>query len=346
MKKKLVTAIKILIAYILIPLTCVGIYIYVSENHKLDELYAKKNYLSEDSLTMFWHIPNMNKHFDFEEYAPGGYIKRTNNLGFVKNRNTEVSKDSLIRIIITGDSHTDGVLPDNETFPNLMEDSLNLNLNLKANPTYELLNAGMGNFTFKNYYGVLKKFLYLKPDIFIINVYTGNDFIENIFYEKRNLRFFNTLKTFWARLKWKYFDKYMNNSQSLAQAVYFKVYPEKISESISLSNAYVDSMASICKANNIRFYVSFLPTAVDVEDRHVQNILSKDKYTMKDILVAQDIKQSLINRFKQTGIATIDLLPEMKKKSAEGLYYKTDDHINPAGHRAVARILTDSVFNK
>ena len=352
MKKKIVTVLKILIAYILLPITGVCIYIFVSENHKLDELYAKKDYLSKDSLTMFWHVANMNKHFDFEEYSPEGFNKRTNNLGFVKNRNTKIDKDSLVRVIITGDSHTDGVLPDDKTFPNIMEDSLNLNLNLNLNLSlnlsskYEFLNAGMGNFTFKNYFGVLKKFLYLKPDIFIVNVYTGNDFIENIFYENKNGEFFNTLKTFWARLKWKYFEKYMNNSQSLAQAVYFKTYPERINESIELTSVYVDSMASLCKKNNIRFYISFLPTSVDVENRYLDNIISKGKYSLQDIFVAQDIKQRLISQFSQKDITSIDLLPEMKKHNADSLYYKTDDHINAAGHIAVARILLDSIFRK
>lgn len=339
MKKKFLTAIKILTAYILIPVTSVCIYIYVSENHKLDELYVKTNYLSKDSLTMFWHISNMNKHFDFSEYAPGGFDKRTNNLGFVKNRNTTINKDSLVRVIITGDSHTDGVLPDDKTFPNLMEDSLNLH-----SPKYEFLNAGMGNFTFKNYFGVLKKFLYLKPDVFIVNVYTGNDFIENIFYEKRNGDFLNTLKTFWARLKWKYFDKYMNNSQSLAQAVYFQTYPQRIDETIMLSSGYIDSMVGLCKRNNIRFYISFLPTAVDVENRYVDNILSKGKYFLKDIFVAQEIKEKLTTAFNKQSLKSIDLLPEMQKHKGDSLYYKSDDHINAAGHRIVCKILIDSIF--
>jgi hypothetical protein len=82
-----------------------------------------------------------------------------------------------LRILVTGDSHTDGVCNNSESFTNLLEAELSA-----AHPgeAIEALNAGKGAYSFYNYLGVLERLLPLRPDVFVVAVYGGNDFVESL----------------------------------------------------------------------------------------------------------------------------------------------------------------------
>ena len=130
-----------------------------SENHK--------TYLQKDSLALFIHKPSIKI---YENWGTKNQKltnkQRTNNLGFREDENTFAKKNNEYRILVTGDSHTDGSVKENDsTFINVLEEKLNNN----CNSTYfNCLNGGTAYYTFRNYYGFLKKYLYLKPDVFII----------------------------------------------------------------------------------------------------------------------------------------------------------------------------------
>ena len=56
-------------------------------------------------------------------------------------------------------------------FRNLLNQSLH-------DTHYQVINNGVGFYCPLNYLGVIKKYLYLAPDIYIVIVYGGNDFIK------------------------------------------------------------------------------------------------------------------------------------------------------------------------
>src|SRR5262245_26748556 len=68
--------------------------------------------------------PDDDRTFDFPEY-PGGKIRfRTNNMGFREDEPTTVEHDTY-RILVSGDSHTEGVCANSESLANVLERLLN-----------------------------------------------------------------------------------------------------------------------------------------------------------------------------------------------------------------------------
>jgi hypothetical protein len=105
------------------------------------------------------------RNFKWAEHYDGIINMKTNNLGFRRDTDTFPDKVRKIRILVTGDSHIDGVLNNSEsccaTLENLLNQSYNDNI-------YEVINGGVGYYFPRNYLGIINKYLYLSPDIFIV----------------------------------------------------------------------------------------------------------------------------------------------------------------------------------
>ena len=98
----------------------------------------------------------------------------TNNLGFREDEDTQENKPAnTIRVLVTGDSHIDGVVYNSESFPNLLESRLNADY---GSERFEVINGGVGYYGPQHYLGFLRKYAFLRPDMFIVVVYSGNDF--------------------------------------------------------------------------------------------------------------------------------------------------------------------------
>ena len=96
--------------------------------------------------------PNLRGHQSFQEHQAGGFPVVTNNLGLREDADTDVAKAGL-RILVTGDSHTDGMCANSESFPNRLEALL---AERRPGEVVEVLNAGRGGFSFHNYLGLYR----------------------------------------------------------------------------------------------------------------------------------------------------------------------------------------------
>ena len=52
-----------------------------------------------------------------------------------------------------------------------------LNLSSKK-PTCEVINGGTGYYGPHNYSGFLQRFMFLRPNLYVVVFYTGNNFLE------------------------------------------------------------------------------------------------------------------------------------------------------------------------
>ena len=144
------------------------------------------NYYQADSLAGHFHKPNVTRDIKWPEHPLGKIVMKTNNMGFRCDESTGIKKpEGTIRILITGDSHTDGVIYNSESVAARLEELLK-----KQQPgkDFEALNAGNGYFGPQNFLGVYRKFSSLESDIFIVIIYTGNDFLDGIRIESENGR--------------------------------------------------------------------------------------------------------------------------------------------------------------
>jgi len=311
---------------------------------KLNPHYPKasKGYLMPDDVAGFLHKPLVKREFQWREHPTGKIESKTNNLGFKEDENTKVKKSrNTIRVLVTGDSHTDGVIYNFESFPNQLEKMYNAK-NYKVN--FEFINGGTGFYGPQNYLGVLKRFLHLKPDIFIVTLYTGNDFLDAIKIESVN----NRLKI--PERPANYFKDLLEvrekapglPAQFVNQIKFFKLFPQLKDTALLITKNAFFRIKQICYQNSIYLFVIILPAKMDVEAQSDIERLRAAKKILKisneDLWLNQKLGQALSNWFSEQKIQSIDLFNNFSAYNQE-LYWKNDFHLNHNGHRAIAEII-------
>jgi hypothetical protein len=124
------------------------------------------------------HSPNADLRVRLAEHADGQFRFRTNNLGLRRDASTLVEKPpGLTRVLVLGDSHTDGFVENGETFSMLLE-SLLTQADGSQNPI-EVLDAGVAGYSpAEQYLWYEQNGVRLRPDLVISVFYVGNDALD------------------------------------------------------------------------------------------------------------------------------------------------------------------------
>lgn len=308
-------------------------------------LKREHKYYIYDYVAGHLHREHAKRVYNWDEYTKGAIVLQTNNLGFREDNDTSEHKSKgIVRILVTGDSHIDGVVNNTESFANRLEFRLNRGL---TTPGYECINGGVGHFGPQNYSGFLKRFLYLKPDVFFVVIYTGNDFIDAICIEE-----------FHQRLKTKkrpdgYLEKLTaankiidgNLAQAINQVYFFKAHPHLKDKALEITKTHLEIITKMCKDNNIKLIVALLPTKTDVEpNTDAERIKAANEIlqlTDTDLAVNRHLAISLAAWLEMKKINYIDLYEHMKNKDRT-LFWKKDHHLNTDGHELMADIIYSS----
>lgn len=324
-------------------------FIGVNRIHNFFELTGEdhKHYLKKDSLAMFVHLPEIKIYDNWG--TPQQKLtteRRTNNLGFREDDNITEKKDNEYRILITGDSHTDGVLKKNaQSFVNIWE----YELNKKDTTTYyNCINGGTAYYTFRNYAGFLKKYLYLKPDVFLINIFVGNDFRETVMFEDNRNNVSNVFKNIFVRTRRTFYSKEKKSipfTQGVEQLLYYELFPSEKEKSLQIAKKYMLEIKALCKKNNIKLIVTLLPSKIDSKENFKSKIKTLFTLNHKDINANEHLKKKFSNWLNSQGIANYDLIPPLKAET-EKVYWDEDLHINPKGHQVIADFLFKSIVFK
>ena len=301
-----------------------------------DFLTREPDYYVPDALAGHVHKPYAKREYAWAEHEKGRVVFRTNNLGFREDEDTEVARpERTVRVLVTGDSHTDGVVYNMESFPNLLEQKLN---STPGALRFEVINGGTGYYTFQNYAGFLRKYLDLKPDYFIVTVYTGNDFMEAVAAAAKAGQFAPPNTPFWYRLKLRLAPAPLV-SQALNQIIYFKASPQMKGEALEIARRQLKEISETCLQNNVRLVVVFLPSKLDVEDRsRLREVKNSFGLTEAEANVSQDLKGSLIDWLERQDVKYLDMAAYMSGKS-DALFWEKDYHLNVRGHKLVSDAL-------
>jgi hypothetical protein len=123
------------------------------------------------------HAPSVREHVALAARADGGFEFRTNELGLRRDVATVIPKPrGLRRVLVLGDSHTDGYVANAESFSTWLEASLQRAL---ATAAVEVLNAGVSGYSpvqeeaWYETYGAS-----LAPDVVVLVLYAGNDVMD------------------------------------------------------------------------------------------------------------------------------------------------------------------------
>ena len=310
----------------------------------LSEIQGHSDYLIPDSMAGHIHKPHAVRKREWKEHPNGSIKLVVNNLGFRKDVDTATEKNSrTYRILVTGDSHIDGVVNNSESFPNRLEVLLNSS---HQRSSFEVLNGGTGFYGPHNYAGFLRKFLYLKPDMFIVVLYTGNDFIDGIRTAeiRHEVRIPERPERYARQLQ----DANSQNSgvvsQALNQAYFLKFYPEFQATAVDIANQQLLDIARICSSNDIELLVLTLPTKCDIpvssREATCESVSEKLSLTSEDAGVNKRMGRQLLARLGSNGVRTLDPFDEMQR-SRNPLYWQADYHLNHLGHNLLAKIVFD-----
>jgi hypothetical protein len=309
-------------------------------------LERQSDYFVYDPQIGHVHRPNVRIDVPWKEHPEGHLVMQTNNLGFREDRDTEEKKaDDTIRILVTGDSHIDGVLDNSESFPSRLEALLNAS---GGGERYEVINGGTGFYGPQHYSRFIEKYDYLGPDVYIVVVFTGNDFLDAIRVESQQdsaIAAGRELGT-WSRLV--YFGRlaaarrvcYGGTGQELNQVYFFKRFPEMKDLSLAITERELARTRDRCRSDSIDLYVVLLPTHRFVEGRDTGGAFKAARLIMglsaADLRVTREMTDSLSVWLQREGFDYIDL-KDLGPAHPEGpLFWHEDSHLNTYGHRLLA----------
>lgn len=310
--------------------------------------YGEDDYYRHDSIAGHIHRPNAKRDVAWAEHPSGRIVLATNNLGFKEDAPTQEAKaEGTYRILVAGDSHTDGVVYNHESYPNQLEALLNQQ---SGSITYEVINGGVGYHGPQNYLGLLQRYLYLKPDAFIVTIYTGNDYMDalRIAAENDGVEVPKRSEAYYAQLKKVDSIAPGINGQVTNQLLFFKTFPEQVSTALKLTKEALTTIKHLCDQNGIALLVVFLPTKADVElskdEKRLNEAMRLLGFDEDEINTNQCITQQLEDWLRKEQITTLNLQPHLENNETE-LYWQKDFHLNHHGHKAVAELVL-SVLSK
>ena len=292
------------------------------------------------------HLPDVTKAVLWEEYPGGRFEMVTNAHGFREDTPTDLAPGNGVRrILVIGDSHTDGVVPNHQSFPNLVEEALN-----SAGRNVELLNLGTGYYGPDQYRRTLKAWGHLKPDAILVGLYLGNDPLDTLRAREaagqmavpRPLDYYGSLNAAQEALG-------PGLAQGMNQLFLFHHQPDMQRRAIQYTLEAILALASDAAVAQVDLGVVMIPSKLTVEpqtvDRSIQKtleILDLSRAALaNETALADEIRRGL----EAHGIKIIDPTPYLKL-CPTACYWEADHHLSITGHLAISEALLahQSVF--
>jgi len=196
----------------------------------------------------------------------------------------------------------------------------------------------------------LKNNLYLKPDIFIAVLFTGNDFMNALmvsdFFTKRKENKPAQIKDYQrtmldANKKWGpvVVDRFN-------QPLKFWRFPDEADVALQAAlDAYLE-MARLCSEEHIEFVAVILPTKPDVDTDELQtyhDLIESMHMTEEQFQVNTRLGDRLGEALRAQGVRVLDLTAGLRADAGVPHYWVKDWHLNIAGHALVAGLLQEVV---
>lgn len=307
------------------------------------------NFIKQDPVLGWIHLSNK------EEYSIGRGFKikrRLNKDGFIGRDYDYIKPPGIYRIVIVGDSLTEGFqVNETDTFSALIESKIN---NAGFDKKVEVLNMGVAGYgTQKELYVLEKEGLKFNPDLLITAFFTGNDFTDNMNENIDREAKFTTFQEFKNDIKlfarnhfaaWRFIlqqksrNKFLNhfknkNSSStkdgiMTDSLFQKKYSKETQKMVNRSEELLLEFKRLADENKKDHLVLILPSAGQVYSQGGYNFYP------------DEINEVLKDYFKLQKIKYIDLLPKFKNyyklKPEMPLYLPADGHPSEKGHLVIS----------
>lgn len=318
----------------------------------IDEKSARELFPLEHSAVVYdpdvyyRYRPHLSVEQPWEEHPDGSWLRATNGSGLREDTDDDFTGADL-RILVAGDSHTDGSCNNSESFTNLLEARL-----AEADPSRSVvaLNTGVFGYSFYNYLGALEEGLLgqhgAPPDVLVVAVYGGNDFVEvpRLFHFFRGSVMPPTSPEYWVRIDAAKRASSKALGQGLNQLAYFGEHPDQVDVAIGGCREAMGEIARLCHEREVRLHVVHIPAAFDVPRPdfvpEVERALAALGLSPDALELGRRFEAELRDCLAGLGVSYVDLT-ERFIASEEPCYWMTDLHINLVGHRLVAEVLQE-----
>ncbi|MCA8980765.1 MAG: hypothetical protein H6831_12210 [Planctomycetes bacterium] len=279
--------------------------------------------------------PHFDRWFPFNEHPDGGWRLRTNALGMRSDGEVaEVAPD--LRVLVTGDSHVEGVCANSESCASVLERLLAEDA---LDQSVEVLNAGAGAHHLFNYVGTFERFAYLEPDVFVVIVYGGNDFSGAMLLD----RYFRRRPAYEIRpnmIEQQSLPESVSSllPQELSQDIYFANNPEDVEAAVDLGCSVSVELSELCAERGTRLLFVYLPPPTraqpEVFREDLERLMKFARMESSALGVSDRIADEWLQFLADRGLDHLDLRPAFRA-AEEPLFWRTDHHLNVAGHRLV-----------
>jgi hypothetical protein len=278
------------------------------------------------------------------EHPRGRFRTVTNSLGL--RHDAEVLRvPPDLRLIVVGDSHTDGVCDNRDSFTSIAAARL---AELLPGESVEGLNAGTGGYSFYNYLGQLERLIEFAPDVFVVAVYGGNDFYENLapwhFFQGAERPRMSPAT--WQRIRAVTRAWPPALPQGYMALRYFHEHPGQLPVALQAALAAMAEIADLCAREEIALVCVYLPPISDVQPgfeeeqrRRANEELELDEEATGSI---DRLATQFLDQLRARGIEVLDMRPAFSA-ATEPMYWLADHHINLAGQRATGLALAEVV---
>ncbi len=291
-----------------------------------------------DPFTYYRYKGGIDLRVEFPEHEHGFFVKHTSSEGYGERFASLPSKRDRF-VVVTGDSHTDGLCDNEETFAERLESAL-----LARHPglAIEVLNSGVTGYSFYNYLGVLEKLLPLKPDAFVVAFYGGNDFLDVL----KPWHYFHHSAPPPRRADYRQRLERASQVSGAAvanaynQLVYFQSHPDQIEFALAGAAQACGEIQRLCEQHKIALTFVYIPPGFDI-DGVLKPAFAKGRDVLglsnSDLQEFHRLADKLIGVLQARGGEVVDLRERFPADIDE--FYWNDLHINVKGHQLVADLL-------
>lgn len=292
-----------------------------------------------DPLALLMREPDTKQRWKLPEYPGGVFLQVTNDRGFREDQPTPQEFGGA-RVVVSGDSHTDGMVENPRSFANVAEAELTRAL---GEPV-DVINAGVGSTSPRCYLGMLRKCLELGPDVFVAVLFTGNDFVDDLALAYRlGTRRKVACPQLPKELLEQVGKEFGGFFQGLHQAYRFRSCPEEADIALTVVLESVFAMDELCRREGIDFLLVLLPSKTDVEDDDREAFLAAcRRLGLEESDAALDLQlgRKVLEAARERGIECLDPTDAMRASQVP-LYWKGDHHLAIAGHALLGSLLSE-----
>jgi lysophospholipase L1-like esterase len=309
----------------------------------LDEQTAGSLFYRDHSVEQYdpWsyhrHKPNLDLRVPWPEHPRGEWRYVTNSLGLREDAELLAVRPAL-RVLVTGDSQTDGFCDNRDAWPNLLERRL---ADERPSAAVEVINAGNGGFSPYHHLGALERFLPLEPDVFIVVIFTGNDFLD-----VRNARAYFAKETLPEQTQEDLDLTHACNARShavstqgLGSAIALGRHADEALLLVDTVTELVLEMRALCAGAGTQFMCMLLPSPIDVPGEPAEALAREIavELGLGDEILHFNARMGaqLVERLARRGCKVYDALPALAA-AAPPRFWQKDQHLNLAGQRALA----------